>query len=133
MLEYVFFDERPWARFADFARGQGLQPECSCGEDSLLVSLPEDTDDTVCDRLEAFYEQMMEMDEQIVAKLEGEGHQHSAGVTVSLGDGRSVLAAVDPGVLARVMTVLTSQEVGELVNAIVDAVEHPDERPMCKR
>jgi hypothetical protein len=31
------------------------------------------------------------------------------------------------------MQVLTPQELGDLVNAIVDAVEKPDARPLCTR
>ena len=31
------------------------------------------------------------------------------------------------------MQALSARELGELVEAIVDAVEHPDERGLCRR
>ena len=45
----------------------------------------------------------------------------------------SACARVDPLLLGKVMEVLTPQELGDLVNAIVDAVEHPDAQPLCHR
>ena len=35
--------------------------------------------------------------------------------------------------LGRIMEVLSPEEFGSVVNAIVDAVEQPDRRPLCKR
>ena len=57
----------------------------------------------------------------------------SAGVVVNLKDGRSVYANVPGDLLQRIMQALSPKELGELVNAIVDAVENPDDGPLCKR
>ena len=51
---------------------------------------------------------------------------------------KGVLSALDQGLkrmrmMGRIMQVVTPQEFGEVVNAIVDAVEAPDSRPLCKR
>ena len=54
-------------------------------------------------------------------------------MVVNLASGDTVYARVDPGLLGRIMQVLTPQELGEVVNAIVDAVENPDGRPLCHR
>ncbi|MGD2082748.1 MAG: hypothetical protein PVF91_07270 [Chromatiales bacterium] len=133
MLEYIFFDERPWRRFSDFVREKGVEPECSSSDEGWLVAVSEDIDDALADELEGFYDRMMVMDEAIVAGSEGAEHVHTAGVTLTLGDGRTVLASVDPELLGKVMAALSAKEIGDFVAAIVDAVEHPDERPMCKR
>ena len=60
------------------------------------------------------------------------GEQLAAGVVVKLRNGDTVYAGVDPRLLGRIMEVLTPEEFGEVVNAIVDAVEHPDTRSLCR-
>lgn len=133
MLEYIFFDEVPWRRFIDYLESLGLSPQESSGDDGWLVALPEDLDDDLDERIEAYYDRMLEMNESLVAEAEGEGHVHTAGVNVTLSDGRVVQAAVDPRLMRRLLEVLSPQELGDLVNAIAEAVEHPDERPICQR
>ena len=133
MLEYIFFDERPWRRFIDYLESQGLSPESSSGDEGWLVALPEDLDDSLDERIEAYYDQMLEMNEALVAEAEGQAHVHSAGVSVTLADGRVVQAAVDPKLMRRLLEVISPQELGELVDAVADAIENPDERPFCQR
>ena len=59
--------------------------------------------------------------------------EHTAGVVVTLASGDTVNAQVDPLLPGRIMGVLTPQEFDRVVDAIVDAVEHPDPRPLCER
>ncbi len=73
------------------------------------------------------------MNESLVAEEEGQAHVHTAGVNVTLSDGRVVQAAVDPKLMQRLLAVISPEELGELVNAVADAVENPDERPFCQR
>lgn len=133
MLEYIFFDERPWRRFIDYLESLGLEPQSSTADDGWLVALPEDLDDELDEKIEAYYEQMLEINESLVAESEGESHLHTAGINLTLGDGRVVQAVVDPKLLQRLLTAISPQELGELVDAIVTAVENPDARPLCQR
>jgi hypothetical protein len=48
-------------------------------------------------------------------------------------NGTSVYADVSPELLHKIMQAVTPEELGDLVNAIADAVEQPDSRPLCKR
>ncbi len=131
MLDYIFFDELPWQRFIDFLKAQGLHPITSRGDEGWLVSLPEEIDDDLYDRIEVYYDEMLELNETLVSGSASENYQ--AGVSVNLADGRTVQAAVDPGLLARLLDAVSPAELGDLVNAIVDAVENPDQRPFCQR
>jgi hypothetical protein len=133
LLEYIFFDERPWRHFIDFIKELGLEPETSRGDEGWLVALPEEIEDALNERIEAFYDEMLDYNESLVAEREGVAHRHLAGLSVSLSDGRTVLAPVDPGLMQRVLSVVTPQELGELVDAVVAAVENPDERSLCQR
>jgi hypothetical protein len=135
VLEYVFFHPTPFERFVDFLRGKGLAPRTAREEDSYEVSLPEDLDDVLAEEIEAQYDALMEMNRELFeSELEaGADNYNAAGVVLNLKNGQAVYAHVDPALLARIMGVLTAEEFGELVNAIVDAVEDPDTRSFCQR
>ena len=133
MLEYIFFDERPWRQFIDYLESLGLEPQASTADDGWLVALPEDLDEERDEKIEAYYDRMLEINESLVAESEGESHLHTAGVNLTLGDGRVVHAVVDPKLMQRLLTAISPQELGELVDAIVDAVENPDQRSLCQR
>ncbi|MCU7809922.1 MAG: hypothetical protein KZQ77_01610 [Candidatus Thiodiazotropha sp. (ex Notomyrtea botanica)] len=133
MLEYIFFDERPWRRFIDYLESLGLEPQSSSSDEGWLVALPENLDDALDEKVELYYDQMLDLNESLVAEEEGQAHVHTAGVNVTLNDGRVVQAAVGPQLMQKLLEVVSPQELGDLVNAIADAVENPDERPFCQR
>ena len=135
MLDYVFFDRRPCERFLGYVRERGVAAVLREGEESLEVSLPEDLDEAVGEEIEAYYDQMMALDQELfdAGAAAGAGDYDAAGVVVNLRDGRTVYAEVEPRLLGRVMEVLAPEEFGRLVDAIVDAVERPDERGLCQR
>ncbi len=134
-LEYVFFDQAPMRHFMDFLRGEGLAPEQEDDDGLLKVLLPEDIDDALAERIESEYDAMMEMNREIY-EAGGDADEvgyHAAGITVQLEGGVNVYAQVDPRLLARIMEVLTPEEFNTVVNAIVEAIEHPDTRSLCQR
>lgn len=133
MLEFVFFDRQPFDRFADFARGLGLSPDCRVsGRDEYLVELPEDLDDDIIEQVENHYDRMMGLSEDLMAESD-EGHYSAAGVQVNLPDGGQIVASVDPSLLRKVLTAISYEELGDFVDAIAAAALNPDSRPICKR
>lgn len=131
VLEFVFFDRRPRQRFVDFLAARDVVATVFDEAETLGVAIPEDTDDALLERIEAYYDEMMALDQVIFeSDAEAAGHQ-AAGVVVNLASGDTVYARVDSALLGRVMAVLSPQELGDLVNAIVDAVERRDARPLC--
>ncbi|MCU7939968.1 MAG: hypothetical protein KZQ64_10190 [gamma proteobacterium symbiont of Bathyaustriella thionipta] len=76
---------------------------------------------------------MMELNEALISAEEGGEEIKNAGITVNLSDGSTVLADVDPNLIYKLSEALNPQEILQLVNAIADAVENPDKRPLCKR
>jgi hypothetical protein len=134
MLEYIFFDERPWQLFIDYLMEKGLQPLSAQEDQGFMVRLPEETDDALMDDIEAYYDEMLDMNEALfIEQADPSEHQHAAGVSVNLSDGRVVQAMVDPTLLNRILDVLSTDELGQFINSIVDAVENPDERSVCRR
>ena len=55
---------------------------------------------------------------------------NSAGVVVNLKNGTTTYADIEPYLLCKIMKVLTPEELGEVVNSIV---ESPDSRALCER
>lgn len=136
MLEYVFFDPRPLDKFLAFLGDKGVVVDTSVRNDaydtdSLLVWVPEDLDDVLADEIEDRYDELMAWNLELADQMDD--GSHAAGVVVNLRDGRSVYAQVDPRLLGKVMEVLTAQEFGAIVDAVVEAVENPDERSICRR
>lgn len=132
MLEYVFFHTQPFEQFVAYLHALGLQPETEIDEDCWEVRLPEDLDDALSKKVEERYEQLMDLNQQLFDQEQDEGY-HTAGVVLNLANGETVYAQVDPALLGKIMGVLTPVEFGDVVNAIVDAVEQPDERSFCQR
>lgn len=137
MLEYIFFHRQPYREFLQFLRERDVLPlkegVDQTDVEGFVVYLQDNLDEELSEEIERFYDAMMEMSERLVAAEEEADEYRQVGVAVTLRDGRSVLASVDPDVLNRVLGVISHQQLGELIDAIVDAVENPDERPLCKR
>ncbi len=137
MLEYIFFHNRPYNEFKRFLEIKKVsilkEGVDETDVEGLVVYIEDSLDDALSDEIENFYDEMMDMNESLIAEEDESDEMHNVGLAVSLADGRSVLAAVDPDVLNRVLSVVSPDELGVLVDVIADAVENPDERPLCKR
>lgn len=136
MLEYVFFDQEPMRNFCHYLQEQGLEAELMQAEESFIVAVKEDAlDDGLADAIDIYYDDMMDLDQALFdnnREPDTDNYQ-MAGVIVNLSDNRVVYTNVPHTILKRIMEVLTPQEVDDFVNAIVDAVEHRNDRPLCKR
>ena len=137
LLEYIFFHAEPCLKFKDFLLSKHVEilkeGIDETDVEAFVVYIADDLDEKLSDEIEEFYDDMMELNESLVMQSEESEEMNNVGLAVSLSDGRSVLATVDPDVLNRVLTVISHAELGQLVDGIADAVENPDERPLCKR
>ncbi|MBI1422210.1 MAG: hypothetical protein GC149_02005 [Gammaproteobacteria bacterium] len=134
MLEFIFFHETPHRLFVDWLKEKGLAPESSIEDETFQVALPEDLDDALYDEIEEKYETFMEMNEEILREENAdEAGYHMAGIAVHLKDGNVSYADIDPKLLGRVMGAITAEEFAIIVDAIVTAVENPQDRTFCQR
>lgn len=133
MIEYALFSQQPFELFVHYLEAQGLSPQTRQAEDCLLVCLPEDLEADILDRVDSEYDRLLTLDRELVDADESHatGFQ-SAGIVVTLQDGQTSYAAIRPDYLARILEVLAPEELSEVVEAIVDAVEHPDPRTACQ-
>lgn len=131
MLEFVFFDPRPRRQFVDFLARRGVTATLLDDDEVLGVAIPEDVEDELLEQIEAGYDEMMALDQAIFEADAAAAGDQGAGIVLKLASGETVYARVDPKLLGRVMQVVSPQELGELVDAIVLAVERRDGRPLC--
>ena len=131
MLDYVFFHPDLRGRFVAYLDEQRVPYEVKSEEEGMSVALPEDLDEELSDAIDELYDQLMDENAEI---LESESEiPATAGVTVQLGDGRTTLVPVETGLMNRLFSVMTAEEVRDLFQSVAEAVENPDDRPICKR
>jgi len=137
MMEYIFFHQQSFQRFKDFLLKNDIpvlkESVDQTDIEGFTIFLADDLEDIVSEQIEEFYDQMMELDEKLVAEDAGEDNLNQVGIAVALVDGQQVLASVDPDVMNRLLTVISHDELGQFVDDIVKVVENPDLRPLCKR
>lgn len=135
MLEYIFFNKKTCDLFASSATSSGICTEISCEDECFSVRLPEDSEEKVLEKLEDYYDELMDLDRSLAEQQQGDPSEdiHAAGINIQLKDGRYVYASVSPELLNKVMQSINSDELNTLVCAITEAVENPDETSLCQR
>ena len=133
MFEYIFFREDNRDIFSEYLMKNNIESKLSNTHDGMLVSIDEDIDDVLLDKVDEIYDGLMVECEKKIADEEGEEYLSTAGITIILKDGQSIEAAVSPDILNRILTKLSITELDGFIQSIVDAVEQPDERPFCQQ
>lgn len=134
MLEFIFFNKKTCSLFEKFASSSGIKPIINCEDECFTVQVPEDADEVVLEKLEDYYDKLLDMDRDLAEEQQNSSSDiHTAGITLQLKDGRNVYASVSPELLSKVMQSINTEELNTLVCAIVDAVENPEERSLCQR
>jgi len=133
MLEYIFFHDKPRQQFIQYL----VQHEVPYTEQDdsmgMVVAVPEDLDEKTEVDIETRYDELMDNAEELLIEDGDTAEKDVAAITISLQGGETVYASVDPKVLNRILGVITTQELNDLVNSIVSNVENPDKRPFCNR
>ncbi len=141
MLDFIFFHETPAKKFQSFLNLEKIPYEndtefqASIEETGFTISISDEYELDVINKIEAFYDEMMELNAKLISAEEekSDGEIENAGISVNLADGTTVLADVNPNLVYKLSEALTPAEILELTNAIASAVENPDTRPLCKR
>lgn len=134
MLEYIFFNKKTCQFFENYATLSEITTIVDFADGCFTVRLPEDLDEAILQKLEDYYDELMDF-ERTLAEQQGDSSEdvHAAGITIQLKDGRNVYASVSPELLNKVMQCISTDELNTLVCAITEAVEDPDESSLCQR
>ncbi|WP_198264785.1 hypothetical protein [sulfur-oxidizing endosymbiont of Gigantopelta aegis] len=139
MLDYIFFHETPLKKFQKYLDKKEIpykndtEFQASVEETGFTISISDDYERDILKQIEDFYDEMMELNAELISADEEIEEISNAGISVQLADGSTVLADVDANLIYKLSDALTPKEILELVHAIASAVENPDKRPLCKR
>ena len=134
MLDYIFCNKETCNLFENSAKSTGIKTIVDCADGCFTVRLPEDSDEVILEKLEDYYDELLDMDRSLAEQqYDSEDNIHAAGITLQLKDGRNVYANVSPELLNKVMQNISTDELNTLVCAITEAVEDPDENSLCQR
>lgn len=133
MLSYIFFDDELRDRFTGFLKERGVAySESPDPLGQAAVAIAEDLDDDLYDAIEGHYDELSQLQER---RLQGTGDRlemNRAGIRVTLGDGRPCMVRLDADLVSRLLTVLSLDELQELVTIAARSGADPDDRPVCQ-
>ena len=133
MLEYVVFAEQLRDRFTEWLDDNGIAYRTDGHGDELLVLIDEDLDEDVQDRIDELYDILLEESARIAdAEDDSPDAVHLVGIQFQCSDGRVGLVRITPELANRLHRCLDMIELQAFVQTVVDAVENPDIRPLCK-
>ena len=133
MLEYIFFHDEPRKQFLQYIESLDIPHVAQDDTMGMIVAIPEELGEDIEDEIEVHYDKLMEDAEERLTEAGEAAEKDVAAMTISLQSGDTIYASVEPKVLNRILSVITTQELNDPVNSIVSSVENPDERPFCNR
>jgi len=135
-IEFAFLHPGAHERFLAAVRAHGLTAtwhEDAIGTGATIVRVQEEgLTPEIEEELEAFAQELDEEGQSWADSMGGDTRLSAVGIVVHLSDGTQSLARVDPDMVRRILSVLSPDELGQFVAKIADAVEHPDDSPICK-
>lgn len=133
MLEYVLFAEQLRDRFAAWLKENGVAYETAGTADELLVLIDEATDADTLDRVDEQYDQLLDESARLAdAEDDTPGAVHAVGIQFQRRDGGVGMVRITPELANRLHDCLSRVELQAFVQTVVDAVEAPDDSPLCK-
>jgi hypothetical protein len=134
-IEFAFLQPGAHEEFIATAHAHGLNAsfhDDAIGTGAMIVRVSEHgLTPAIETELEALA-QKLDADSQDWADSMDDVRLSAVGIVVHLSDGSQSLARVDPNMMRRILSVLTPDELGQFVAKIADAVEHPDDSPICE-
>lgn len=134
MLEFIFFHHNISKLFTDFIAGLGIEYRVEDDEETITVSVPEDVDDEMIEQIEDEYDRLLDLSRDLTDSEEGENRDNyqKASLLITLKNGEISYAHVDTDMVNRMLQVISTTELNQFIEAVVDAVENPDNRSYCQ-
>jgi len=136
MLEYLFFNSVFAEKFMHLLKDKSLEfnQATESVQDSILITTSEDIDDDLWDEIDEAYDDLSEQDQQLLqSRLDDDSKVSAAGIYIQLKDDEQTVATIDPDVMNRMLERISMDEFNAFIEAIVSAVEVPDDSPFCER
>jgi len=134
MLEFIFFHHNISKLFTDFISGLGIEYLVEGDEETITVSVSEDVDDELVEKIENEYDRLLDLSRDLTDSEEGESRDNyqKASLLIALKNGEISYAHVDADMVNRMLQVISTTELNQFIEAVADAVENPDDRSYCQ-
>lgn len=134
MNEYIFFDTALCRRFVEFVAERGLAGEVRPDRiEGMVVALPDDLADEIEQAIEDQYEVLMAEQVSLTEAASDSGTRTLMRVAATLADGSLRIVQLPAGYARRLFEQFTTEEMQELVSAIVQSAMNPVEGPLCRQ
>ena len=134
MLEYILFSQPLRDRFIQWLEGNGVRYQTAGEGDELLVLLDEELDEEIQDRIDEYYDLLLDESARIAdAEDDTPDAVHVVGIQFQRSDGRVGLVRITPELANRLHRCLDMSELQAFVQTVADAVEDADDGPLCRR
>jgi len=140
LMEYVFFDESLAKRFQAYCNQLGVNSELEkdlthTDDDSFTVVIKEVPADDITDQIEEQYSEMLfgEQAAQIEGNSEAGVLADACGVQVQLPSGEFTTVAIQSEIMNKILSVLTVDELQQLLSQVAEDIENPKNGPICSR
>jgi hypothetical protein len=134
MLEFIFFHHDISKLFTDLIDRLGIEYQAEDDGETITVSVSEDVDDELVEQIEDEYDRLLDLSRDQTDSEEGESRQNyqKASLLITLKNGDISYAHIDTDIINRVLRSISTDELNQLIEAIADAVENPDDRSYCQ-
>lgn len=129
MLEYVFFEEEPRQRFQAFLNQHRVPWTLEPADPEARVVVDDaGIDETLADRVEALYEELFALEHSLFVadSVQSQAKPRAKGVPLHLKDGTTLHADLPEELIKRLLTVITTDELDLIADAIACALEDAD-------
>jgi CCR4-NOT transcriptional regulation complex NOT5 subunit len=135
MLEYVLFHQKPLELFVEYLKNNNIEAVTNENDGVYEIKIPEDLNETLLEEIEDKYDDLMDMNQELYYRENAPSAENfrMASLNLILKNGEKTAAHIRPDLLAQVLDVISHDDLFELVQAVVDAVENPDERTYCQK
>ena len=134
MLEFIFFHQDICKMFVGFIAARNVVFSIEEDGDTITVSIPDDEDDDIIEQIENEYDRLLDLSREQTDLDEGKNNQNyqKASLLISLKNGNRSYAHVDTDLVNRILKGISTDELNQFIESIVDAVDNPDERSYCQ-
>lgn len=134
MLEYVLFATPLRDRFTKWLDDNDVVYRTAGDGNELLVLVDEDLDEEMQDRVDEMYDLLLDESAGIADEEDDSPDAvHLVGIQFQRSNGVVGMVRITPELANRLHRCLDMVELQAFVQTVVDAVENPDNGPLCRR
>lgn len=129
-LEYVLFDIQWVKRFIDFLQTLNIEYHQTAQGDHFIVSIPDDLDEEVDERVEAEYQKLLDAHETEDTEID---EMNRVGIQYRNLANETCQVRADMTIVNRLLSVVTLDELQQFVQEVASEVEQGGKKRICEK